>query len=229
MMNNYKLLNVILVGGLILNQKPLNGIINNFKVNTFIDINGLSISDVENAILMAVRLSNNHAVIVGYSTGGIIALKILPQIENLIYKLILINSTPRFIEDANWEGISQKNFNHLLNKLNNMSLSNFAQHFCNLSLFPEVVSHDKCQLLQSLLISKLNINYWLKIILEMDVRKNLQTISIPIAFIYSANDAIISDKNNINSPLITKYTLNKSTHAELNHLELIKYMSEFIQ
>lgn len=218
----------IVIGGLILNQQPLSEIINIFQDTTFIDINNFSLEEIEQQIIRILNSAIVTPVLIGYSTGGLIALKILPQIQNLIHKLILINSTPCFMQQANWHGITQANFDKLRMKLNTLSLANFKDHFCCLSLFPHTLSSDERSTLLSEASNTAKIYNWLQVISTLDIREFIPKIDTPTLMIYSQLDHLVSNKNEFSNSQITTHTLQNSTHAKLNKSELIEIIMGFI-
>ena len=131
---------IIVIGGFVLNDlaiKPLNLISNRVK---FIDINTFeapfNIEVATNKVIKIIKSYEEKVILCGYSTGGLIAIKIANLVPDILSKIILINSTPKFLSDDNWHGIKLDDFSRLEKKLENMSLEQFKQYFSTLAMHP---------------------------------------------------------------------------------------------
>ncbi len=222
---------IVVVGGFVLNDlaiKPLGEISKRVK---FIDINTFeppfNIEFATNKVIEIIKSYEEKVILCGYSTGGLIAIKVANLIPNMLNKIILINSTPRFLSDDNWHGIKIEDFSRLERKLENMSLEQFKQYFSSLAMYP--YRDTELFKLQSEKSTKDILANWLHIIKTTDLTDELANVSVDMLAIYAANDHLVPDSNILDNNLIGRYTLQDSSHANLNTLGLITKIKEFIQ
>ena len=222
---------IIVIGGFVFNNiiiKPLHEISNRV---TFIDINSFlppfNIGFITNKVIKTIKNYQETVILCGYSTGGLIAIKIANLIPDLLDKIILINSTPRFLSDDNWQGIKIDDFSRLEEKLHNMSLEQFKYYFSTLAMYP--YKNTKLSELQTIAITKDTLLTWLQIIKVTDLTTELANISLNILAIYAIHDHLVPNSNTFSNNLINKYTLQESSHANLNSIDLITKIKEFIQ
>ncbi len=222
---------IVVIGGFVLNDlvmKPLNKISNRVK---FIDINTFeapfNIEFATNKVIEIINSYEEKVILCGYSVGGLIVIKIANLIPDIINKTILINSTPRFLSDDNWHGIKIEDFSQLEQKLENMSLEQFKQYFSALAMYP--YRDNQLSKLQSEKSTKATLANWLQIIKITDLISELANVSVAMLAIYAANDHLVPDSNTLGNHLIDKYTLQESSHASLNTVDLISKIKEFIQ
>ncbi|MCE3268302.1 MAG: hypothetical protein K0R49_554 [Burkholderiales bacterium] len=224
---------IVIIGGLILNNKPLAMIKQLNPDFRFIDINSFlppfSLDTITRQVEKILRIYCKPVILIGYSTGGLVALNLAINVPNLVDKLILINSTPCFLGKDNWNGINLKDFGQLSTKLTKLSLDQFKNHFCCLATYPKKYKSGELSTLQSDYCSKENLFQWLEIIATTDLRENLVQISIPILYLYAAYDILVPNSNIINNHLVSQFTLTNSSHAELNASELIIHTEQFIK
>jgi pimeloyl-[acyl-carrier protein] methyl ester esterase len=209
-----------------------------------IDLNGHGLSKynhnyhnldlyLENIIPMIPDNSN----ILGWSLGGIIALKLKNKYHNKVNKIILCCSTPCFINNNNWNhGVDQKTWHKFSNDL----LTDCERTLQNFLLL-QTINHRDAKILYKKLI---NINnnsnppdqnglIWGLNILQQDHRLLLKNIDNNyIKFILGARDLLINKNLSTwlkeNHPDIKTYLLNNSGHIPFitdhelfyNYLEL---------
>lgn len=222
---------IIVIGGFVLNDlaiKPLNLISNRVK---FIDINTFeapfNIEVATNKVIKIIKSYEEKVILCGYSTGGLIAIKIANLVPDILSKIILINSTPKFLSDDNWHGIKLDDFSRLEKKLENMSLEQFKQYFSTLAMHP--YRDTALSKLQSETTTKDTLANWLQIIKTTDLKYELANISIEMLAIYATNDHLVPNSNTLGNHLFNKYTLEESSHANLNHSDLVAKIKDFIQ
>jgi pimeloyl-ACP methyl ester carboxylesterase len=221
---------IIVIGGFVLNDlaiKSLRQISNRVK---FIDINTFEapfdINIATNKVIEMIESYEERVLLCGYSTGGLIAIKIANIIPDILSKVILINSTPRFLSDDNWHGIKLDDFSRLEQKLENMSLEQFKQYFSTLAMHP--YRDTELSKLLSETTTKGTLANWLQIIKTTDLKEELADISVEMLAIYAANDHLVPNSNTLGNNLFNKYTLQESSHANLNTTELITKIKEFV-
>ncbi|HLX54098.1 MAG TPA: alpha/beta fold hydrolase, partial [Aquella sp.] len=218
---------IVVIGGLVLNNEPLAMIKQLSPDFRFIDINSFSspfsLDTITRQIDKMLRIYCKPVILIGYSTGGLIALNLTINAPDLVDKLILINSTPCFPDKDNWNGINLTDFRRLLDKLAKLSLRQFKNHFCCLATYPKVYQSEEQSLWQSNDCTKENLLQWLEIIAATDLRGNLVRIPTPILYLYAEYDILVPKSNILVNRIVNQFTLSNSSHAELNASELIIY------
>ena len=112
---------LLLIGGFGFNDLPLKAISKLFGESMFIDIN--QFSENYTLLMMANHLIQTQSeyqadYIVAYSMGGLVLLKAIELSSiRLANKLILLNSTPCFMANKNWQGVSHQDYESLLTRL----------------------------------------------------------------------------------------------------------------
>jgi len=212
-----------LIGGFAFNTQPL-ACLDQLELPLHaIDINTLltapfTLADLCEAIIHTLAHKKNNTLI-AYSTGGLLAIKIATLRPDLIKQLILINSTPRFLEDTDWQGIKAKDFKRLSTKLDTLSPLDFIQHFTQLASFPNKMNPGDYINGWSA-ASKENLTALMMIILTTDLRDALKSLNLNIHFV-NANQDILVPKNKLNAP---QTYLTDSTHLQFNQSELLSIM-----
>lgn len=140
--------NISIIGGFLLNHKPIEFLLNSELKPQFINLNSvlnsLSVSSIDE---IAEHIAVNHLGqepdqhLVGYSFGGIIAIKIAELYPNLIKRLTLLNSTPKFIAIDNWWGIGSAKYIDMIARLTkSKNVVNFFNYFIRLAFYPHHIS-----------------------------------------------------------------------------------------
>lgn len=208
------------IGGFVFNSKPFECFESFGFVQQYIDINTLltapfSLEDLAHAIIATLALHQNNSLI-AYSAGGLVAIKIAFLRPDLIKQLVLINSTPKFIEAELWHGIKAHEAKRLTAKLTRLSLRDFMQYFTQLAAHPHKVNvneysswwSDTCQE---------NLTALMDIVVDTDLRDELKQLSTEVLFINSALDILVP-KNVLPHSQIC---LDESTHLQLNQRDLL--------
>lgn len=223
---------IIVIGGLIFNNKPLIALNQLGHKVSFVDINNFTmpfnVSTVVKSVETQIVTSNNLVVIIGYSAGGIIAINLAINQPYLVYKLILVNSTPCFMSKSDWHGITEQNLSRLTSRLTTMSFTQFKKYFSQLSLYPKVHSSTELLKWQSDHCTFDTTKVWLEIIANSDMREKLNSLLQPILLLYSCHDHLVPNINYLASTKLQQYTMGDSSHAKLEEYQLIKYIGQFI-
>lgn len=229
--NNYENKNycLIVIGGLIFNNKPLLALEKIGCNINFIDINEFnapfSIDEVLSYVEKIILKINRKVILIGYSSGGLIAILLAQKNPSLIYKIFLINSTPSFIKSEGWNGIDIVRFNTLIKKVHALSLADFYVYFCKLASHPNLTFANSIMNWKSNFLNKDTTLNWLHILRDTDLRTELNDINFPLYFVYSKNDILVPSNNKFKNKNISQTILNSSTHIDLMHDELINIIS----
>ena len=137
-----------------------------------------------------------RSIICGWSLGGQIAMKLSLDMPERINKLILISTTPSFIQRKDWiwamEAAILESF---IANLNRDCISTLNRFF-TLQIQGEI---NTILLLRKLrkYISKEGVPDWdglqigMKILLTTDLRRNIKNINHPVTLLHGKNDAIV--------------------------------------
>lgn len=90
-----KAVTVVIIGGFVFNLEPISILSQlNAKVK-FIDINSFAapfdLNDITQQISQIISPIGNQVIIIGYSTGGLVAMNLAINMPKLVSKMVLIN------------------------------------------------------------------------------------------------------------------------------------------
>ena len=137
-----------------------------------------------------------RSIICGWSLGGQIAMKLSLDTPERINKLILISTTPSFIQRKDWIwAMEEAILESFIANLNQDSISTLNRFF-TLQMQGEI---NTLLLLRRLrkYISKEGVPDWdglqigMKTLLTTDLRRNIKNINHPVILLHGKNDAIV--------------------------------------
>lgn len=138
----------------------------------------------------------DDTTLIGWSLGGLIAILLAAQFPQKVKKLILLSSSPRFIQGEGWSGISLEEVNKFIN-LAERNFSGLFNYFLVMVNYPNKVLHYKDLLTKNSLNFEKHHDFlcnYLKILFESDVREAYKRIKIPLFYILGERDVIIKSK-----------------------------------
>lgn len=149
---------------------------------------------LENLIHKISPLIPDNSILIGWSLGGIIALKFSELYQEKIKKIICLASSPCFREHEHWPGISNQLWENFTFKLENNALD-LSEYFCllqtqgcdNRKFFYKKLSKFSEKNIYSLLTLKSALD----ILKEIDLRHLISTLKIPMLYILSNSDKIV--------------------------------------
>lgn len=211
---------VIIIGGFIFDETPLLPLINKFSDCVFIDINNDGLLGIQRKVISKIKY-DEEALLIGYSTGGLILLSIYQKIKHLPIRLVMLNSTPCFMEEQSWNGIFLKDYQRLLIKLEELSLELFSEYFAVLAAYPlRRISSSRT----TKLLDKHYLFVWLNFLKNADFRNTIFNVELPLLLINSKDDILAKVNLLVDNPQIKMYTLSNSTHSILNYDELFEVL-----
>lgn len=185
---------------------------------------------IEDAVIKQVlAFIKNKAIIIAWSMSGLFAIKFCYEYPHLCKKLILVNSTPKFVSTDGWLGISKNLANRFLrqSKENEEYLLN---RFINLVQYP----HYSAPITSILMANRLPLNHqrtilfnYLEFLCSTDYRSLLTCLDLPISYYFGEKDAIIpiQSANKL-------ATLNKNITiriiSEASHIPFISHENTFM-
>lgn len=210
--------NITVIGGFAINDTPLN-FLNDLATIDYIDINQFpatyGLEDMSKTVSKSLAFNNN--ILIAYSMGGLIAIYMVYRNPDIFNQVILLNSSPCFMENNNWYGIAETSFKKLQKKLELSNIDEFYKYFITLIAYPDKLPTTQYEVFKSN-TSKEQLNNLLNILYETDLRNKLASIKEKFIFINANNDILVKnnefDRNN--------YWLNNCSHLNIdNSKELI--------
>lgn len=217
---------VIVIGGFGVNYIAINWLDELYRDIHFIDINtNTFFSNFEKGIAYLKKYLATSNIVIGYSMGGLFAIGLAAKFPQLITQIILINSTPKFIQEVNWHGIRDADFNKLVKYLDERSIDQFMAYFIKLASYPNLEIELNYQSLYGIL-TKSHLNDLLMILFTTDLRGELIKLGSKLILINSKNDCLVPT----NSIGVTykQYIINDSTHLRLNSSQIIPILKSQI-
>ncbi|WP_241973768.1 pimeloyl-ACP methyl ester esterase BioH [Candidatus Pantoea edessiphila] len=197
--------------------------------------NNLNLNDLAKSLIPFIP---PKAVLIGWSLGGLVAMK-LALIESInLGGIITVSSSPKFIATDSWPGIKLEvlqNFQYYFQKNLKRSVERFLilQTSSSKQLNLDILKLKKAIFTQPIPSSEV-LNDGLKILIVTDMRKELVSIKIPFLRIYGALDSLVPrdivpmiDKL---IPASSSMIIKKAAHAPfVSHPDTFcKYISEFL-
>ncbi|KTD50833.1 alpha/beta fold hydrolase [Legionella quateirensis] len=168
-------------------------------------------------------------IVTGWSLGGLFATRLAIEEQERVIKLVNITSSPRFISDVEWPGVSREVFAHFYKNLS-LDINKTLQEFVTLQL-----NKHKFEFNSGVLPSKSGLESGLKILDEWDLRPGLNSLNTPTCFMFGRLDPITPVRTMHYMQKIYpdfNYVLfNKAAHMPfLSHTDVfIEQFSGFIQ
>jgi pimeloyl-[acyl-carrier protein] methyl ester esterase len=220
--------NVIVIGGFGVNQRPLADLIEPLTDYSFIDVNAFpapfTLETLAQQISAQLAKQSDPYCLIAYSCGGLLALKLAELIPQQIKALILINTTPCFMQQDNWQGIAPSNLQRLRQRLNNSSLHSFMNYFIQLIARPAILNHAELAAWQSSANNKANLEQWLDILASCDLRNLISQLTPALIWLNAKQDQLIPYPQQNQAAQI----LTSSSHLQLDRQQLNAKIAEFL-
>ena len=154
-----------------------------------------------------IKILPNNPILLGWSLGGLLAINIATKIK--LSKLILVASTPNFVQNSDWQyGIGADNFQQFSNTLK-QNLSKGLKRFISLQTQNKIQLKTLSQSIDQFPASTTALNQGLDILLTTDLIEPFLQLNIDIQIYLGIRDTLIPskisnwyDQNNINSTLL---------------------------
>jgi len=188
---------LVLLHGWGFNSELFNDLIDQYKNQyriTKIDLPGHGRSnDVEGGINEwcdeIIKKLPNNPILLGWSLGGLLAIKIATKIK--ISKLILVASTPKFVQSESWPyGIDEHNFRQFSDSLQ-LNLSKGLKRFVSLQTQDKTRLRALNQSIDEFPASTTALNQGLGIILTTDLVNEFKQLDIPTKVILGDHDTLV--------------------------------------
>lgn len=128
-------------------------------------------------------------ILLGWSLGGLLAMQIASQIP--IRQLLLVATTPNFIQSKNWRyGIRAQHFEQFSKSLQR-DLATGLKRFVQLQSQQKSTLKTLNQAIDDFPATVEMLNQGLKILLNTDLTHQLQQLKVPIQVVLGANDTLV--------------------------------------
>lgn len=188
--------------------------------------NGLSIigldyfklaeSSLESIAKRFVDIIPNNATLLGWSFGGLIAIKIAALFPKKVRKLILISSQPKFLSTGSWQGIQPNVGINFIKRFRN-NPENQISRFINLVSYPSRKTINKKFLSQHFVTGDIDkLLLLLRTLFNADLRKSYQSLIPEILHVINKEDGVIQQNEVLLkglNPKINAVSLKKLGHA----------------
>ncbi len=188
---------LVLLHGWGFNSELFNDLVDRYKNQyriTMIDLPGHGRSDNVSGGLdewcdEIIKNLPDNPILLGWSLGGLFAIKIATKIA--ISKLILVASTPNFVQTNDWPyGIDENNFRQFSDALE-FNLSKGLKRFVSLQTQDKTQLKTLNQSIDKFPASTKALNQGLEILLTTDLVDEFNQLKIPIKVILGNHDTLV--------------------------------------
>ncbi len=139
-----------------------------------------------------IKILPSNPILLGWSLGGLLAINIANKVE--ISKLILVASSPNFVQNNNWKfGINANNFEQFSDSLQ-LNLSKGLKRFVSLQTSNKIQLKALNQAIEQYPATTKALNQGLKILLKTNLMETLEQLTIPIEVILGNRDTLVPYK-----------------------------------
>ncbi len=161
-----------------------------------------------------------------WSFGGLLAIALASKHPEKIKRLILFSSSPRFLNDESWDGISTKDANAFL-ALAEKNPEYLQDYFLALVKYPSRrVDIDKAT---RQLSHQTNLPYWRDLLFDLfnkDLRKEYIKLSMPVLHIIGGKDGILKQNEiqlkKLNNKATSFFIKNSGHLSFLSHKKQVR-------
>ena len=176
------------------------------------------------------------ALWVGWSLGGLIALRIAQMYQDQCMGLLLINSSPCFVKKENWiQAIDESVFNNFSQQLDTQP-TKVLKRFLRLQL-ADIKNHQQTKQMTPYLSPPPPtgaLQNGLQLLQKTDLREDLHTLSCPVQWIFAEDDKIVpievADQMVQIMPKAHYDTLNGAGHMPFttHTIQLTHFLNKFL-
>ena len=139
-----------------------------------------------------IKILPNNPILLGWSLGGLLAINIARKVQ--ISKLILVASSPNFVQNYHWKfGIDADNFKQFSDALQ-LNLSKGLKRFVSLQTQDKSKLKVLNQSIDQFPASTQALNQGLEILLNTDLIAALEQLDVPIEVILGDRDTLVPCK-----------------------------------
>jgi pimeloyl-[acyl-carrier protein] methyl ester esterase len=171
-----------------------------------------------------------RSIIIAWSLGGLIALKLCALFPNLCERLLLIATTPRFVQNKHWKGMDESVINQFLN-LFQFQFNHCMHYFIDLTNYPNKDKHIKqlihsCSILSNHDYDKKSLLCYLKLLFYTDLRQEYSNLTTPTLHLLGDRDGVVT----VDSKQLAQLNINVkiSTIKHSGHAPFLTHLNECI-
>ncbi|CAC9551197.1 Pimeloyl-[acyl-carrier protein] methyl ester esterase BioH (EC 3.1.1.85) [uncultured Gammaproteobacteria bacterium] len=188
---------LVLLHGWGFNAELFNTLIEQYKNQyriTVIDLPGHGRSDevkggVNEWCDEIIKILPDNPILLGWSLGGLLAINIANKIK--VSALILVATTPKFVQTNDWVyGIDANNFHQFSDALS-LNLSKGLKRFISLQTSDKAQLKILNQSIDALPANAKALNQGLEILLNSDFRHQFKQLKIPVQIILGNRDTLV--------------------------------------
>jgi len=151
---------------------------------------------LKNMTEMIVESLPEHSIICGWSLGGQIAMKLSLDIPERINKLILISTTPSFIQREDWIWAMEEDILESFIENLNQDCASTLNRFFSLQVRGGINTISLLRKLRKYIFKEgipdqEGLQIGMKILLTTDLRRSVKNINHPVTLLHGKNDAIV--------------------------------------
>jgi pimeloyl-[acyl-carrier protein] methyl ester esterase len=201
-----------------------------------LDLPGYGIDVKHNDALCLVDMANKlaqkietRAVIVGWSLGGMVALKLAEMFPEKVEKLVLIASTPKFMQQQDWPGIKPEVLQLFSAQLKNEHRK-VIERFLAIQAMGSKTARSDIKVLKDKILSLPlpNISVLekgLDILQHEDLRESYSNCNVPISMLFGRLDSLVpASQVDLLRTLLPTAEINVLAHA--SHAPFISHPAE---
>ena len=137
-----------------------------------------------------------HSIICGWSLGGQIAMKLSLDIPERIDRLILVSTTPSFIQRKDWIWAMEEDILESFIGNLNQDCASTLNRFFTLQIQGDINTLSLLRRLRKLISKERKsdqdgLKIGMKILLTTDLRRSVKNINHPVTLLHGKNDAIV--------------------------------------
>lgn len=139
-----------------------------------------------------VKYLTRPCVLVGWSLGGLVAIRLARQLPGIIRAVVLLASTPCFYRRFDWPyGFNKTEVADLTRRIK-MQRQSGLSYFCNLVACGDSSPRKTVEILREAVIEdERQLLHGLHVLAHEDLRQDLSAMTCPAAIILGANDKLI--------------------------------------
>ncbi|MFZ4076438.1 MAG: alpha/beta fold hydrolase [Legionellaceae bacterium] len=154
------------------------------------------------------RTIQSNAVLMAWSLGGLIAIKMAALYPEKIIGLVLMASQPQWISDGANSGLSLLDAEHFILRAQ-QNFDELFNHFLKLSCYPSHARQQKNKLIHHAIADHpTELISFLTKALSLDLTEDYASIDCPLLHLCGSNDAVINQKDYV-----------FSHHARVKHIQ----------
>ncbi|MBD1582005.1 pimeloyl-ACP methyl ester esterase BioH [Pseudoalteromonas sp. S16_S37] len=189
------------------------------------------------AKLLDEQISDN-STIVAWSLGGLFALYLAQHYPKKISKIVLVASSPCFVETQNWEGINEQVLNDFSEQLQKNTTKTIERFLAIQAMGSEHAKED-IKVLRALLKAQPEANenalsVGLELLKSQDLRTIFSRLSLPIYGIFGRLDALVPRQVPARlpdlNPAFSYEIISKASHAPFisHRQEFLSYLKSIL-